>query len=793
MKPKLDQRLSIRGRLNLLLLASALPFGLMIAASIWHEAGAERERAGARMAMEARLAAARLDDQVNDIRQALGLLAELVETDPAALEANQALLRRLESRLPASVTQLGIWDADGRNTGLTRPGRYPPLLEPQRRTLLRAAAAAGDMVVEAPVRIGPSGSVVAVFAMPIVRRERFVGMLTAEMRIEDLQALLVPERRLPPNAVVTVLNERGIVVYRSIDGPAWLGRPMRLPGPVTRPVEGQRDGRAGDGLARIGGVAASRAVPWTVYMGVPTANVLGDLRARAVDYMLIGGAVLLFGVGLAAWLAKRISAPLQQLGDDAVVLEGGNWAHRSTVQQRGEIGRLARLLNRMADALQQRTALLVASESKLREITDNLPAMITYIDAQRHIRFVNRAYCEWLGMPEEALVDMPLDRIFRGSALEAIAPNIEAALAGQRVTFERVDEGRQGLRRLAITMIPDRGADDAIKGLFVLLQDVTESRVAVERQAHSERRLTLALEGAGSALIDWDVAKRQAYLSANAAAFRGEPVLSEGRFRIAEIRRWLHPDDRARVKVALRQVFAGAVDRADIELRIARLGGDWTWVRLRGRVVERAPDDAPLRFAGTCSDITRRKLAEERLQQLANYDALTGLPNRLLFADRLAQAMARRSRTGATITALLYIDIDRFKSVNDTLGHEAGDRLLIDFAKILTSSVRSADTVARLGGDEFTVILENLQRPADARTVAQALVEKARRTVGVGALTVRVSASVGIAVLSAADADPAEVIRRADEALYEAKRGGRDRIASAPLAIAEARLEPIGA
>ena len=180
----------------------------------------------------------------------------------------------------------------------------------------------------------------------------------------------------------------------------------------------------------------------------------------------------------------------------------------------------------------------------------------------------------------------------------------------------------------------------------------------------------------------------------------------------------------------------------------------------------------------------RKRLLEEsqeRLRQLAEHDTLTGLPNRALFLDRLNQGIARAATEGSAL-ALLFLDIDHFKAVNDTLGHAAGDEVLRAFSRRLLRSVRSGDTVARLAGDEFTVILDGMAHEDDAHHIAQTLVEKARRTVGSegGAAgggsgkTVAISSSIGVAILAPGET-ASELLRRADIALYDAKRAGRDR------------------
>jgi diguanylate cyclase (GGDEF)-like protein/PAS domain S-box-containing protein len=292
----------------------------------------------------------------------------------------------------------------------------------------------------------------------------------------------------------------------------------------------------------------------------------------------------------------------------------------------------------------------------------------------------------------------------------------------------------------------------------------------------SEERLNLALEGSNLALFDWNIALDRIYHGPQAAAMRGFPA-NEITTDSTTLRQDVHPDDRESMVLRLRAAVIGEVDVYDAEFRTSTQAGGWLWLRAKGRVVQRDAGGRALRLAGTYVDITQRKAFEERLRHLAEVDALTGLPNRTFFLDRLNQAIMRSIRTSKPM-ALLFLDIDHFKTVNDTLGHAAGDELLTAFARTLQSSVRTSDTVARLGGDEFTVILEGLGGLDDAKAVAQTLVTKARGIETAGGRIAAVSTSIGIAMLTEPRTDAATLLRRADCALYEAKRSGRNRYAA---------------
>jgi diguanylate cyclase (GGDEF)-like protein len=167
-----------------------------------------------------------------------------------------------------------------------------------------------------------------------------------------------------------------------------------------------------------------------------------------------------------------------------------------------------------------------------------------------------------------------------------------------------------------------------------------------------------------------------------------------------------------------------------------------------------------------------RKEAERQLQQLAFHDSLTGLPNRALFKDRLNVALAGAARRDGAL-AVMYVDLDRFKYVNDTLGHPAGDRLLIEIGRRIRACLRTTDTLARLGGDEFTVILDHLGAVKDAVGVAERIVEAVGSAVQLEEGTVRVGASIGISIFPRDGRDADTLQKSADLAMYEAKQAGR--------------------
>lgn len=298
-----------------------------------------------------------------------------------------------------------------------------------------------------------------------------------------------------------------------------------------------------------------------------------------------------------------------------------------------------------------------------------------------------------------------------------------------------------------------------------------QRHVAMRRRA--EANLAAAQEIALLGSLDWDLRKRDQRWSPTLYRLLGldpETVRPTTEQFLAVV----HPDDRPAVAAALEDAQRG-VPYA-IDHRIVRPDGEERVIHARAEIVP-GRDGKPARIVGTLHDITERKRLEEQLVHRAFHDPLTDLPNRALFLRRLDEEIAH-APDGHPPIAVLFLDLDRFKLINDTLGHEAGDQLLIAVAERLRSSVRPADTVARLGGDEFTILLEDIVEDEAAAQVARRIIDSMTAPVVLlGSKEIVISTSIGIVRPTPEHRRGAEVLRDADTALYRAKEGGRNRFA----------------
>jgi diguanylate cyclase (GGDEF)-like protein/PAS domain S-box-containing protein len=399
------------------------------------------------------------------------------------------------------------------------------------------------------------------------------------------------------------------------------------------------------------------------------------------------------------------------------------------------------------------------------------PAMLAAVLPSGTVMAVSRAAAAALGRTPQELESTPFRALYHPDD----APRAAAALA-QALAAPGTDV-RLELRRVAADGA-ETWVDETLRAVpghagpvvLVHTQDATARRAEARLRA-SEERYALAVEGANDGLWDWDVPRGRLYVSARGKAMLG---YAEGEVR-DRLEEWLvrvHPDDLERVRAELASQQEG--DRAHFESvhRLRHRDGAWRWAHVRG-VAVRGDDGRPVRMAGSVADVTERRVAEELLLHNALHDALTGLPNRSLLLDRVGLALRRATRHGRGC-ALFCLGLDGFKVINESLGHAAGDLLLVEVAHRLEQSLRSADTVARLGADVFAVLVDEMRDPAEARTVADRVHEALAAPFELGERTVFATASIGIAV-PGDDATAEALLRDADTAMYRAKGRGRAR------------------
>jgi diguanylate cyclase (GGDEF)-like protein/PAS domain S-box-containing protein len=382
------------------------------------------------------------------------------------------------------------------------------------------------------------------------------------------------------------------------------------------------------------------------------------------------------------------------------------------------------------------------------------------LDGQR-IAYCNSRLAAMLGAPPEQLIGRALPEFVAPQARASVAVMLVEASDGAshgEILFTGTD-GKFRPLHMSLNMI-DSGCGQA---LCVVLSDRSESVLRELRMASA------VYQASSEAMLVTD--RENIILSVNPAftnitgysaeeAIGNRPcLLSSGRQdRAFYVDMWAAIDSRGH--------WAGEIWNRK---KNGRIYAEW----LNINVIRNAAD-ASQRYVALFSDITEKKKSEQLIWVQANFDPLTDLPNRRLFADRLDQGIKRSVRSGNAL-ALLLIDLDAFKDVNDTFGHSAGDALLSETAARIKSCLRASDTVARLGGDEFAVILSEIKDPDQVAGVARALLATLSSTFRLGGDQARITASIGIAVYPADSSDPVTLLKQADQAMYKSKRDGHNR------------------
>ena len=345
---------------------------------------------------------------------------------------------------------------------------------------------------------------------------------------------------------------------------------------------------------------------------------------------------------------------------------------------------------------------------------------------------------------------------------------IRRVIAGYYVVYGNLEEPSESifsLIDLVISLVIFIGVILA-KHRFMAIEKITE------KLRQSEERYALAAQGATDGLWDWDLITGKLYLSPrwkHTLGYEDRDIVNspEAWFRL------IHPDDLDGLRVAISNSISEDSLHFEHEYRIREKNGTYSWVLCRGMAMVDKSGNLT-RMAGSQTDIMIRKVAEQLLQHDANHDVLTGLPNRALMERRLERLIEERQKNNKFNYAMLYVDIDGFKEINDSLGHQMGDLLLIQISRRLESCLRPGDMIAREGGDEFTILLEDIDDPHDAVVSAKRILNELNAPFKLLKHQLQISASIGIA-LGDDGSQAKELIHNSDTAMYAAKTSGKNR------------------
>ena len=408
-------------------------------------------------------------------------------------------------------------------------------------------------------------------------------------------------------------------------------------------------------------------------------------------------------------------------------------------------------------------------EQRHRDVIEFIDQGVCVVDRYGQIALWNEAL--------QRMVDCPRERAL-GRTLDAALP-VLAKTEFQRVFNEALSD--RGSRTLSRFLLP---VSEGIRVLQVKIQpeadsvtvfwnDVTDRSHAEQALQRSEERFALMQAGANDGLWEWEIRSNGIHFSARWRALVGMP----GRSGIGQLDDWLgrvHTDDLDSLWEAIKAHLYGKTDQLHHEHRMLHENGTYRRYLCRG-VAARGPSGRAARIAGSLTDVTERATAMDLLRSLGFRDPLTGLSNRTVFVEGLGRRLDEFKQHRGRRFATLYLDLDRFKVVNDSLGHLVGDELLTAVSRRLESCLREGDSLARLGGDEFAILLNRVEDEGQASAIAFRIQDALSAPFSIGGREVFTSASIGIAFSAAQYDNPEELMRDADTAMYHAKSRGKAR------------------
>jgi diguanylate cyclase (GGDEF)-like protein/PAS domain S-box-containing protein len=721
-----------------------------------------------------------LDDRIGARRDAIAYLATMVSQSApkSGADMNAFLAERWTAR--RFFDAVLVVDAAGRVLGAlpeqaATAQSLPKLTE---ASFFRQLGSGASVVVSPPFKATPGAGPYVVFAAALRTHEgRPGGALLGLLNPAGNNFLgKLAHAHVGKDGYFVIVERNQHPLFVAHHETEIIGTPT--PGGSSHPImaealqghEGWQQGPSTPTLESLRTFKPLESVPWTLVAVYPTAEAFAGLHSRQKDVLVLGVGLFLLGSG-AAWLMSgwllrpmtrlRMKLSSQTAGQTAALVP----EHFGSA----ELAALVRAYNAQASIRHEFEQRLETSERRMREVADNLTASIAHVDNQERYTFANARILSRRSSADVPVIGNSLRTVLGPREYAELAPYIRRALQGEHVTFEGQEMVDGQKRHVQTQFIPDRDPSGAVRGFYRMSFDITELKEAQSRQALVEQRLRAISDSLPAMIAHVDRDLRYDFLNATFLTWLGiDPVASAGR-PMAEV---IGADVYATRREHIARCMAG--HWVSFEMEAQTLLGHKT-LRIE-YLPDTAPDGTVAGFYTLSSDVTELKEAQRSLSLLVRSDRLTGLSNRLQFEEELPIALERCKRQGMGL-ALMFIDVDHFKQINDSFGHGVGDQLLQEFALRLRRSVRSTDTVARLGGDEFVVILEGLRSRSDATLVAQNMVDDIRSPIDLGERLLQVTTSVGVAFLDAGsgeDKSASTMLAQADAALYAAKAAGRN-------------------
>ena len=604
------------------------------------------------------------------------------------------------------------------------------------------------------------GRVTQTWMLPMARAYRDVdgqvtGVVVSSISLSYFNELFA-SLKLGPSSGINLILDSGVIVSRYPYGDADVGKSLagtdNMRHLLAKPAGNFTGVASLDKVERFYAYRRVGSYPLVVNVAQSTETMLADWRMNALQLSFFALVLMASCVGLALLFARELA-------------------------QR----------QHMASQLRQ-------AEHYLRTILDNLPSMVSYWDSDQRNRFVNKTSNVLYGRSPEAMRGLTAREVLGEKDYAIVRPHVEQALQGYPQLFERTLTDADGrLRHTQISHTPDRETEDGpVRGIFVQMTDITERKRMEDELFQEKELMRLTLHSIGDAVICTDAQGLVTYLNPVARRMTGWQAFDAAGHDVDEVAPLYLANGQQTQPSPLRQALATQVACGPTRGVVLR--------RKDGQRFEVEESASPIidrqrQLTGAVMvlhDVTETMAMAERMAHLAQYDPLTDLPNRVLLQDRAQHALAVARRDGKGL-AVMYLDLDGFKQVNDTLGHDAGDQLLVQFARRLVAAMRQSDTVCRQGGDEFVVLFPALATPAQIRTVVRKVLAVVQQPFVLQGQELHIGLSGGLALFPQHGDSYDALARHADTAMYAAKRGGRMQVRCYAGPDAEpARVDPDG-
>ncbi len=410
-------------------------------------------------------------------------------------------------------------------------------------------------------------------------------------------------------------------------------------------------------------------------------------------------------------------------------------------------------------------------ERQLRQVIDSIPTPMCFVDAAAKYRYVNDAFVDYIGLPASQVIGRTVRDVLGEDRWALMVPYLDRVKSGESLSVERQVRFADGRVRWMTVRLSPRFAEGKYQGYYATSSDIHEQKAVEEELRRANSILSAHFDNTPLAVMEWDTALRIVRWSGQAESIFGWSA-SETLRRSLSGWRLIYEDDEPAVSEMIRGLVEGRERHATLLHRNYRKDGSVIWVEWHNSAL-RDESGKVISILTLAQDVSSRMQAEERLQFMATHDGLTSLPNSVLLNDRLEATLSRALRARSRV-AVMFLDLDHFKDVNDTLGHRVGDLLLKEVSRRIRATLRQIDVLARISGDEFVVVLEDLPDEDAPEHVARKILDEVRRPFQIEGHEIHVSGSLGLALYPEDGTDSETLLKNADAAMYHAKELGRN-------------------